>query len=79
MRQLYGNRAYDGSTGGFQDRTINGIKDGKSQGTAYSLLPLGHWLRRLMVSTAANMVLCYYQPVPGDHRLLQPCSLPLGS
>ena len=32
---LYGNRAYDGSTGGYQDRTINKIKDGKSQGTAY--------------------------------------------
>ena len=32
---MYGNRIYDGSTGGFQDRSVNGVKDGKSQGTAY--------------------------------------------
>ena len=35
MAAMYGNRAYDGSTGGYQDRSINKIKDGKSQGTAY--------------------------------------------
>lgn len=33
--QLYGIRTYDGSTGGLQDRTINKIKDGKSNGEAY--------------------------------------------
>jgi hypothetical protein len=34
--QLYGIRTYDGSTGGLQDRTINKIKDGKSNGEAYN-------------------------------------------
>jgi hypothetical protein len=34
--QLYGIRAYDGSTGGFQDRSVNKIKDGKSNGEAYN-------------------------------------------
>ncbi|QNJ07767.1 outer membrane porin [Synechococcus sp. Minos11] len=34
--QLYGIRVYDGSTGGLQDRTVNKIKDGKSQGEAYT-------------------------------------------
>ena len=33
--QLYGIRTYDGSTGGLQDRTVNKIKDGKSNGEAY--------------------------------------------
>jgi hypothetical protein len=34
MAQMYGNRAFDGYSG-YQDRSINKIKDGKSQGTAY--------------------------------------------
>ena len=33
--KYYGYRFYDGSTGGVQDRSVNGIKDGKPQGTAY--------------------------------------------
>ena len=33
--KLYGQRAYDGSTGGFQDRSTNMIKDNQSQGGAY--------------------------------------------
>ena len=33
--KLYGQRAYDGSTGGFQDRSTNMIKDNQSQGEAY--------------------------------------------
>ena len=33
--KLYGQRAYDGSTGGFQDRSINKIADPLSQGEAY--------------------------------------------
>ena len=32
---LYGYRAYDGSTAGLQDRSVNMIKDGKSNGEAY--------------------------------------------
>ena len=32
--QLYGIRTYDGSTGGLQDRSVNKIKDGKSNGEA---------------------------------------------
>ena len=33
--KLYGQRAYDGSTGGFQDRSTNMIADPLSQGEAY--------------------------------------------
>ena len=33
--QLYGQRAYDGSTGGFQNRSVNMIADPLSQGEAY--------------------------------------------
>ena len=33
--KLYGQRAYDGSTGGFQDRSTNMIADPQSQGEAY--------------------------------------------
>jgi hypothetical protein len=35
MAKYYGYRFYDGSTGGLQDRTVNRIKDGKPNGTAY--------------------------------------------
>ncbi len=37
----YGNRFYDGSTGGLQDRSLTRHQRRPSQGTAY-LLPLGH-------------------------------------
>jgi len=33
--QLYGQRAYDGSTGGFQDRSVNMIPDPLSQGESF--------------------------------------------
>ena len=34
MAKMYGPRIYDGYNS-FQDRSVNGVKDGKSQGTAY--------------------------------------------
>ena len=34
--QLYGQRAYDGSTGGFQDRSVNMIPDPLSQGESFA-------------------------------------------
>ena len=65
---LYGHRAYDGSTGGLQDRAVNGIKSGKSQGTAYY-----YYLRNPDYGTAgtqaANGVVTGSGLVPNNTKL----------
>ncbi len=52
--KLYGQRAYDGSTGGFQDRSTNMIADPLSQGEAYYYYRAG--------GNGANTASTQYQP-----------------
>ncbi|WP_341881883.1 iron uptake porin [Synechococcus sp. UW140] len=52
--KLYGQRAYDGSTGGFQDRSTNMIADPLSQGEAYYYYRAG--------GNGANTASATYQP-----------------
>ena len=54
--KLYGQRAYDGSTGGFQDRSTNMIADPLSQGEAY------YYYRAGGNSTPAGLPAATYQP-----------------
>lgn len=60
--KLYGQRAYDGSTGGFQDRSTNMIADPLSQGEAYYYYRAGGQLTSQTASTNANTASTTYQP-----------------
>ncbi|NBQ20077.1 MAG: hypothetical protein EBU13_10765, partial [Synechococcaceae bacterium WB5_2A_257] len=54
--KLYGQRAYDGSTGGFEDRSTNMIADPLSQGEAY------YYYRAGGNGTPAGLPAATYQP-----------------